>query len=35
MKLRVIWPGKTRNPHLEALAEDYIARIRRFLPAVV
>jgi 23S rRNA (pseudouridine1915-N3)-methyltransferase len=35
MKLRVIWPGKTRNPHLEALAEDYIARIRRFLPADV
>jgi 23S rRNA (pseudouridine1915-N3)-methyltransferase len=32
MKLRVIWTGKTRNPPLSALSDDYVARIRRFLP---
>jgi 23S rRNA (pseudouridine1915-N3)-methyltransferase len=32
MKLRLIWAGKTRNPALSQLSEDYLARIRRFLP---
>jgi 23S rRNA (pseudouridine1915-N3)-methyltransferase len=32
MKLRVVWPGKTKNTHLAALCSDYISRIRRFLP---
>jgi 23S rRNA (pseudouridine1915-N3)-methyltransferase len=32
MKLRVIWTGRTRNPHLAALSEDYLGRIRRLLP---
>jgi 23S rRNA (pseudouridine1915-N3)-methyltransferase len=32
MKLRVIWSGRTRNPNLAALADDYVARVRRFLP---
>jgi 23S rRNA (pseudouridine1915-N3)-methyltransferase len=32
MKLRVIWVGKTKNPQLAWLCEDYIERIRHFLP---
>jgi 23S rRNA (pseudouridine1915-N3)-methyltransferase len=32
MKLRVLWVGKTRNPPLAALCEDYAHRIRHFLP---
>jgi 23S rRNA (pseudouridine1915-N3)-methyltransferase len=32
MKVRVVWVGKTKNPHLARLSEDYIARIRHFLP---
>jgi len=32
MKLRVIWVGKTRNPQLAKLCEDYTRRIRHFLP---
>ena len=32
MKLRVVWVGKTKNPHLEKLCAGYIARIGHFLP---
>ncbi|MBI2148993.1 MAG: 23S rRNA (pseudouridine(1915)-N(3))-methyltransferase RlmH [Acidobacteria bacterium] len=32
MKLRVVWVGKTKNPHLAGLCEDYAGRIRHFLP---
>jgi len=32
MKLRVVWVGKTRNPNVAHLCEDYIGRIRHFLP---
>jgi 23S rRNA (pseudouridine1915-N3)-methyltransferase len=32
MKLRVVWVGKTRNPQLATLCEEYIARIKHFLP---
>jgi 23S rRNA (pseudouridine1915-N3)-methyltransferase len=32
MKLRVIWIGKTRNPDLTRLINDYISRIEHFLP---
>lgn len=32
MKLRVIWTGKTRNPPLAALSDDYARRIRHLLP---
>jgi 23S rRNA (pseudouridine1915-N3)-methyltransferase len=35
MKLRVLWVGKTRNPPLAALCEDYAARIRHFLPVEI
>src|SRR5215471_10726638 len=32
MKLRVVWIGKTKNPPTAKLCEDYIRRIRHFLP---
>jgi 23S rRNA (pseudouridine1915-N3)-methyltransferase len=32
LKLRVIWTGKTRDPHLAALTTDLSARIGRFVP---
>ena len=32
MKLRVVWTGKTKNPQLAKLCEDYTARIQHFLP---
>lgn len=35
MKLRVLCLGKTRNPHLRALVEDYRQRIARFAPIEV
>jgi 23S rRNA (pseudouridine1915-N3)-methyltransferase len=31
MRLRLIWMGKTRNEHLRALTEDYLARLERFV----
>ena len=35
MKLRVVWVGKTKNPQLTKLCEDYIGRIRHFLPVEI
>src|SRR5205807_3480521 len=32
MKLRIVWVGKTRNPEITKLCDDYAARIRHFLP---
>ena len=32
MKLRIVWAGKTKNPQLAKLCDDYIARIKHFLP---
>jgi 23S rRNA (pseudouridine1915-N3)-methyltransferase len=32
MKLRVIWVGKTKNPHVARLCADYAERIKHFLP---
>lgn len=32
MKLRLVFLGKTRNPHLRALIEDYRQRITHFSP---
>jgi len=32
MKLRLVWLGKTRDPHLAALAKDFAARIEHSLP---
>jgi 23S rRNA (pseudouridine1915-N3)-methyltransferase len=31
MRIRVIWEGKTKDPHLRALAADYQKRITRFV----
>ncbi len=32
MKIRILWPGKTKKEHYRAAIEDYAARIRKFLP---
>jgi 23S rRNA (pseudouridine1915-N3)-methyltransferase len=32
MKLRVIWIGKTRNKELLKITEDFLERVRRFVP---
>jgi 23S rRNA (pseudouridine1915-N3)-methyltransferase len=32
MKLRIVWIGKTKSPPMTQLCEDYIARIKHFLP---
>lgn len=31
-RLKIVWPGKTKNRDLRALEEFYLARIRRFEP---
>jgi 23S rRNA (pseudouridine1915-N3)-methyltransferase len=31
MRLRVIWPGKTRDAHLRALIEEYLKRLSHFV----
>ncbi len=35
MRLKVCWVGKTRDPRVSALAEDYLARIRHMIPCAV
>jgi len=30
MRLRFIWPGKTRNPQLRALCDEYLQRLEHF-----
>ncbi len=32
MKLRVLWPGKTRKPHYRSAIEDYATRIAKLIP---
>jgi 23S rRNA (pseudouridine1915-N3)-methyltransferase len=32
MKLRIVWVGTTKNPHISKLSSDYAARIKHFLP---
>src|SRR5262249_25304988 len=32
MKLRLVWVGKTKNSQLAKLCQDYIGRIKHFLP---
>jgi 23S rRNA (pseudouridine1915-N3)-methyltransferase len=32
MKIRIVWVGKTKNPHITKLSTDYAARIKHFLP---
>ncbi len=31
MRLRFIWPGKTRDEHLRALVAEYLKRLQRFV----
>jgi 23S rRNA (pseudouridine1915-N3)-methyltransferase len=31
MKIRFIWPGKTKDEHLRALVGDYLKRLQRFV----
>ena len=31
MKLRFIWPGKTKDEHLRALIDEYLKRLQRFV----
>src|SRR5438093_13678829 len=31
MRVRVIWPGKTRNAHFRALMNDYLKRLTHFV----
>src|SRR5689334_10293446 len=31
MKIRFIWPGKTKDEHLRALIADYLKRLQRFV----
>ena len=31
-RLRILWPGKTRNPEWRGLQEFYLARIRQLEP---
>jgi 23S rRNA (pseudouridine1915-N3)-methyltransferase len=33
MKLRVVWIGKTRSKELSVLIDDFVERLRRFVPA--
>jgi 23S rRNA (pseudouridine1915-N3)-methyltransferase len=35
MRIRILWEGKTKNPHLRALQADYASRIQRFLEVKV
>jgi 23S rRNA (pseudouridine1915-N3)-methyltransferase len=32
MKIRILWPGKTKKEYYRSAIEDYAARIRKFLP---
>src|SRR5207237_10158470 len=31
MRIRFIWPGKTRDGHLRALVDEYLKRLQRFV----
>ncbi len=31
MRIRFIWPGKTKDEHLRALIDEYLKRLRRFV----
>ena len=35
MKVRLIWIGKTRNPPLAQLIDDFLGRLRRIVPVEV
>lgn len=31
MRIRLIWPGKTKDEHLRALVDEYLKRLQRFV----
>jgi 23S rRNA (pseudouridine1915-N3)-methyltransferase len=35
MKLRVVWIGKTRSKELSSLIDDFLERLRRFVPTEI
>lgn len=35
MKLQLVFVGRTRNPHFDRLAQNYLERIQRFLPCEI
>jgi 23S rRNA (pseudouridine1915-N3)-methyltransferase len=35
MKLRVVWIGKTKSRELSSLIDDFLQRLRRFVPAEI
>jgi len=35
MKLRIIWIGRTKDPNLAELSQQFTSRIRRFLPVEI
>jgi len=35
MYLEFLWVGKTKNPHLAALEQDYLRRLQRFVPTQI
>ena len=35
MKLRVVWIGKTRSRELSTLIDDFLVRLRRFVPIYI
>lgn len=35
MKLRLVFVGRTRNPHFHRLTQDYLGRVQRFLPCEI
>lgn len=35
MKIYFIWPGKTKNPHIKALIDDYQARISKYIKSEI
>lgn len=35
MKIRIIWPGKTKNKILKSLEENYLKKINQFIPCQI
>ncbi len=33
MKIKIVWIGKTKDPAIQALTDEYLARISRYAPA--
>jgi 23S rRNA (pseudouridine1915-N3)-methyltransferase len=35
MRIKIVWVGKTRSPQINALAADYLARLRHLVPCEI